>query len=121
LAADLGGRAFYHDDDDARIGTEFAGGPTAITFVGTGGATPSQKGEQVVSLTVKQEDDVTRLVRRSALWPGPRTRLEEVTPGDPVILLEGKVLIAFTFGHVCALAAPSARSDVCASRSSLSK
>ena len=32
---------------------------------------------EFVSLTVEQEGEVTRLVRRHAAWPGPRTRFEE--------------------------------------------
>ena len=53
-----------------------------------------------MSLTVEQEDDVTRLVRRRAPWFGPRTRFEDLTLNDPVILLEGKFLISFAFGRV---------------------
>ncbi len=41
-----------------------------------------------------------RLVRRSGAWPGPRTRLEDVALGEPVILLEGKILISFAFGRL---------------------
>ena len=56
-------------------------------------------GEEVVSLTIEQEDDVSRLVRRRAPWFGPRTRFEELTFSDPVILLEGKFLTSFAFGR----------------------
>jgi prepilin-type N-terminal cleavage/methylation domain-containing protein len=74
--------------------------PAMMIFVGPGGTADNHRGEEVVSLTVEQEGDVTRLVRRRAPWFGPRTRFEELTMNDPVVLLEGKFLISFAFGRV---------------------
>jgi prepilin-type N-terminal cleavage/methylation domain-containing protein len=74
--------------------------PAKMIFVGPGGMAANESGEEIVSLTVEQEDDVTRLVRRRAPWRGPRTRFEDVTLNDPVVLLEGKFLISFAFGRV---------------------
>jgi hypothetical protein len=100
VAADIGSARFITTTREGRIGTVFVGEPTTIAFMGAGGVSSNQKGEQVVTLTVEQDDDVTRLVRRSGAWPGPRTRIADVALGEPVILLEGKILIAFAFGRV---------------------
>jgi len=51
---------------------------------------------------VEEDGEVRRLVRRRANWPGPRTRFEDVTPQDPVVLIEGKLDISFVFGRVTA-------------------
>ena len=111
LAADLGSARFVlrtSDDRSAQSNTQLAfigepamgEQPARVVFVGPGGVPANQEGEEVVSLTIEQEDDVTRLVRRRAPWFGPRTRFEELTFGDPVILLDGKFLISFAFGQV---------------------
>jgi prepilin-type N-terminal cleavage/methylation domain-containing protein len=98
LAADFGAARFVMTPGDGSAA--FIGEGARIIFVGPGGVSFNQKGEEVVGLTVEQEDDVTRLVRRSAAWPGPRTRLEDVTLGDPVTLLEGNLVISFDFGRL---------------------
>jgi hypothetical protein len=111
LAADIGSARFVmraSDDRSAQsltplafIGEPAMGEqPARIVFVGPGGVPASQNGEEVVSLSIEQEEDVTRLVRRRAPWFGPRTRFEELTFGDPVVLLDGKFLISFAFGQV---------------------
>jgi hypothetical protein len=104
LAADLGSARFVlrtTDDRSAPSTTPiaFIGEQAMVVFVGPGGVPADQSGEEVVSLTIEQEDDVSRLVRRQAPWFGPRTRFEELTFGDPVILLDGKFLISFVFGQ----------------------
>jgi prepilin-type N-terminal cleavage/methylation domain-containing protein len=99
LAADFGSARFVMPPGDANPVAAFIGEGARIIFVGPGGVSFNQKGEEVVGLTVEQEDDVTRLVRRSASWPGPRTPLEDVTLGDPVTLLEGNLVISFDFGR----------------------
>ena len=55
--------------------------------------------DDLISLTVEQDGEVSRLVRRRATWPGPRARFEDVTPKDPVVLIEGKLDISFVFGR----------------------
>jgi prepilin-type N-terminal cleavage/methylation domain-containing protein len=105
LAADIGSARFVlrtTDDRSAPSTTPiaFIGGPATVVFVGSGDVPADQRGEEVVSLTVEQEDDVSRLVRRRAPWFGPRTRFEELSFSDPVTLLEGKVLISFAFGQI---------------------
>lgn len=74
--------------------------PARIVFVGAAGVMSGPPGDEVVMLTVEKDDDVTRLVRRRAAWPGPRSRFEDVAPGDPVVLIEGKWDIAFVFGRL---------------------
>jgi prepilin-type N-terminal cleavage/methylation domain-containing protein len=74
--------------------------PTKIVFVGAGAIATASQREEAVILTVEQASDVTRLVRRRAAWLGPRTRFEDLTPQDSVVLLEGKFDIAFVFGRV---------------------
>jgi prepilin-type N-terminal cleavage/methylation domain-containing protein len=100
VAADIGSARFITTTSEGRIGIAFVGEPTTIAFVGAGGVSSSQKDEQLVTLTAEQDEDVTRLVRRSGAWPGPRTRIEDIALGEPVILLEGKVLISFAFGRL---------------------
>ena len=105
LAADIGSARFVlqmSDDRSAQSTTPlaFVGEPARVVFVGPGGVAANQSGEEAVSLTIEQEDDVTRLVRRRAAWFGPRTRFEELTFTDPVTLLDGKFLISFAFGQI---------------------
>jgi hypothetical protein len=71
-----------------------------MIFVSAGGVAANATGEEVVSLTAEQDEDVARLVRRRAPWLGPRTRLEDIMLQDPVVLLEGKFLISFAFGRI---------------------
>jgi prepilin-type N-terminal cleavage/methylation domain-containing protein len=74
--------------------------PAKIVFVGNAGITSGPQGEEVVTLTIEGAGDVARLVRRRAAWTGPRTRPEDVSPQDAVVLIEGTFDIAFIFGRV---------------------
>ena len=85
----------------AFIGEPAAGDrPARVVFVGGGSVASNRGGEEVVALTAERNGDLMRLVRRRASWFGPRTRFEELTLSDPVILLEGNILIAFEFGRL---------------------
>jgi len=104
LAADVGSARFVLRRSDERSAPStsplaFIGEPARVVFVGSNVAA-NQSGEEVISLIVEQEDDVTRLVRRRAPWFGPRTRFEELSFSDPVTLLDGKFLISFAYGQV---------------------
>jgi general secretion pathway protein J len=77
----------------------FAGEPASIVFVGAGRAASGSLDDDLISLAVEQDGEVSRLVRRRATWPGPRTRFEDVTPKDPVVMIEGKLDISFVFGR----------------------
>jgi prepilin-type N-terminal cleavage/methylation domain-containing protein len=74
--------------------------PAKVTFVGDAGIMAGPQGEEVVTLTIEPAGHLTRLVRRRAAWAGPRTRLEDVSPQDPVVLVEGALNIAFAFGRI---------------------
>jgi prepilin-type N-terminal cleavage/methylation domain-containing protein len=116
LAADIGSARFVMrtSEGSAAQGVATQGGaalafigeaaagerPARVVFVGGGSVASNQGGEEVVALTAEQNGDLMRLVRRRASWFGPRTRFEELTLSDPVILLEGNVLIAFEFGRL---------------------
>jgi prepilin-type N-terminal cleavage/methylation domain-containing protein len=111
LAADIGSARFVmrtSEDSAAQGGAAlaFIGEPAAgerpakVVFVGGGSVASSQGGEEVVTLTAERDGDLMRLVRRRAPWFGPRTRFEQLTLSDPVILLEGNVLISFAFGRL---------------------
>jgi prepilin-type N-terminal cleavage/methylation domain-containing protein len=85
---------------------ESAGRPARVVFVGAGGVASSSSDDEVVSLTIEQDGDVKRLVRRRATWPGGRARFEDVTPKDPVVLIEGKLDMSFAFGRPTLAGAP---------------
>lgn len=105
LAADFGAARFAQRLTPsgamlaAFVGQSAQGGrPTKLMFVSAGSALKSLQGEEVVVLTVEQSDEITRLIRRRAPWLGLRTRFEEIEPKDPVVLMEGRIDVGFTFG-----------------------
>jgi prepilin-type N-terminal cleavage/methylation domain-containing protein len=78
---------------------ESGGRPASVVFVGAGGVASRSNDDELVSLTIERDGDFRRLVRRRATWPGGRARFEDVTPKDPVVLIEGKLDISFEFGR----------------------
>jgi general secretion pathway protein J len=106
LAADIGSARFVTRMSEGGAALAFIGEPATaaqparMIFVSTGGVAANASGEEVVSLTAEQDGDVARLVRRRAPWLGPRTRFEDITLQDPVVLLEGKFVISFAFGRI---------------------
>jgi prepilin-type N-terminal cleavage/methylation domain-containing protein len=74
--------------------------PARIVFVSGGNTGFGPASDEIVSLTVEQSDDVTRLVRRRATWTGPEMRVEQISPQDAVVLIEGDLDISFAFGHL---------------------
>jgi len=104
LAADIGSARFVTSEGSAAVAfigePATAAQPARMIFVSAGGVAANASGEEVVSLTAEQDEDVARLVRRRAPWLGPRTRLEDMMLQDPVVLLEGKFLISFAFGRI---------------------
>jgi len=91
--------------EEGAVAVAFAAGPSSgegpgrIVFVGAGRAASRSLDDDLISLTVEQDGEISRLVRRRATWPGPRVRFEDVAPQDPVVLIEGKFDISFTFGR----------------------
>jgi prepilin-type N-terminal cleavage/methylation domain-containing protein len=111
LAGDFGAARFVprRTDDGAAIAfaAEAASSerPARIMFVGAGviaARSPATRApdDELVSLTIEEDGELRRLVRRRAPWPGPRTRFEDVTPADPVVLLEGRFDMSFVFARV---------------------
>ena len=105
LAADFGSARFVsrRTSDGTAIAfaaeQESSGSPAGVVFVGAGGVASSSIEDELVSLTVERDGDLRRLVRRSARWPGGRARFEDVTPKDPVVLIEGRLDISFAFAR----------------------
>jgi prepilin-type N-terminal cleavage/methylation domain-containing protein len=73
--------------------------PAKIVFVANAGIMAGPQGEEVVTLAVERAGEVTRLVRRRAAYAGPRTRPDQVSPQDAVVLIEGRWDVAFVFGR----------------------
>ena len=74
--------------------------PGKIVFVGAAPVASAPSGDQVVMLTFERDDDIMRVVRRSAPWGGPTTSFEDVAPDNPVVLIEGKWDISFLLGRL---------------------
>src|SRR5262249_38290048 len=74
--------------------------PAKIVFIGAAPVASGPPGAEVVILTVADDGEIARLVRRRAAWLGPRTRFEDVVPQDPVLLIEGRFAISFVLGRV---------------------
>jgi prepilin-type N-terminal cleavage/methylation domain-containing protein len=74
--------------------------PGKILFVAAAPVAGAPPGDEVVMLTVEQDEKLMRLVRRRASWPGPVSRFEDVAPDNPVVLIEGKWSISFLFGRL---------------------
>jgi len=71
--------------------------PASVVFVGAGGVASGSSDDELVCLTIEQDGDLRRLVRRRATWPGGRVSFEDVAPKDPVVLIEGKLDMSFAF------------------------
>jgi prepilin-type N-terminal cleavage/methylation domain-containing protein len=100
LASDFSSARFVSRRTEAgAAGVAFAGEPDRIVFVGAGRAASRSLDDDLISLMVEQDGEVSRLVRRRATWPGSRARFEDVTPQDPVVLIEGKLDISFIYGR----------------------
>jgi prepilin-type N-terminal cleavage/methylation domain-containing protein len=107
LAADVGSARFILQTNPAGAAVAFVGAPTKITFIGAGGINPGQRGsesasvaEEVVSVAVETADDTTQVVRRRAIWRGPRARLDDAVLQDAVVLVAGRFDAAFAFARM---------------------
>jgi prepilin-type N-terminal cleavage/methylation domain-containing protein len=74
--------------------------PAQILFVTERQSESESLTDEVVSLTIEQTDEATRLVRRRAVWTGPNMQIDHVSPQDAVVLLEGDLDISFLFGGI---------------------
>jgi prepilin-type N-terminal cleavage/methylation domain-containing protein len=76
--------------------------PGQIMFVSGAGIGSLSRADEVVSLTIERKDDVTRLVRRRAVWTGPDMLIEHASMQDAVVLVEGNLDMSFLFGRLAA-------------------
>jgi len=81
-------------------GVLFIGDPSSVTFVAAGGVMTGPQGEEMVKLSVEGDGEISRLVRRRAAWREPHAYFEDTPPKDPVVMLEGRVDISFTYGRL---------------------
>jgi prepilin-type N-terminal cleavage/methylation domain-containing protein len=81
-------------------GVLFIGDPSSMTFVAAGGVMAGPQGEELIKLSVEVDGEVSRLVRRRAAWREPHAHFEDLPPQDPVVMLEGRVDISFTYGRL---------------------
>lgn len=100
LAGDFGSARFIARRTTDGAAIAFAAEQKSVTFVGAGGVAPGSTGDELVSLTIEQDGDVWRLIRRRATWPGQGARFEDVTAKDPVVLIEGRLDMSFVFGRI---------------------
>jgi prepilin-type N-terminal cleavage/methylation domain-containing protein len=106
LAQDFNSARFVGWTTEGRPTVAFAGEPAKddkpakVTFVADAGIMAGPQGEEVVTLTIEPAGELTRLVRRRAAWAGPRMRLEDASPQDAVVLIEGAMDMAFAFGRI---------------------
>jgi prepilin-type N-terminal cleavage/methylation domain-containing protein len=74
--------------------------PARIVFVSERRSESELSTNEVVSLTIEQTDETTRLVRRRAAWTGPDMLIDHISPQDAVVLLKGDLDISFLFGRL---------------------
>jgi len=101
LAGDFGAARFVQKAVDGASGVAFLAGEEnagRLTFISGANIAAGPRGEEIVSLSIEPAGDLTRLVRRRAPWRGPSGGFGDVTPQDPVILIEGNYDMSFAFG-----------------------
>jgi prepilin-type N-terminal cleavage/methylation domain-containing protein len=97
LAGDFASVRYLQKSADESVRAVFIGGPKKVAFVSAAGVAANLSGEEVVILEVEESGELSRLVRRRSRWLGARTPLAEVKPTDPVVLIEGRLQIAFAY------------------------
>jgi hypothetical protein len=81
-------------------GVWFTGDSSNVTFVAAGGVMTGPQGEEMVKLSVEVDGEVSRLVRRRAAWREPHTHFDDRPLQDPVVMLDGRVDISFSYGQL---------------------
>jgi prepilin-type N-terminal cleavage/methylation domain-containing protein len=99
LAADFGSARFVLRRNVAGTTAAFTGDAASVTFVASGGIGLPRQGEELVTLRIELQDELSRLVRRRAAWLEPHDRFEVAPPADPVVLIDGRVDMAFRFAR----------------------
>src|SRR5262245_39344932 len=100
LSADFGSARMVPRRTQAGSAYASSGEASRVVLVGPAPVASGPRGEEVIVLTSERDGDVQRLVRRRAPWLGPRSQFEDVVPGNPVVLLEGKWDIGFVFARL---------------------
>lgn len=104
LAADFGSARFVVWTTQSGPALAFTGDPAngeklaRIMFVSGADIGSLSRGDEVVSLTIEQTDDATRLVRRRAAWTGANMLINNAAMQDAVVLIEGNLDMSFLFG-----------------------
>lgn len=80
--------------------------PARVMFVSGAGSGSVSPADEVVSLTIERDGDMTRLVRRRAPWTGSDMEVGRVSLNDPVVLIEGRLDMSFLFGSLDQSGAP---------------
>lgn len=79
----------------------FDGGSTKIVFVSASAIGAQAAQEEALTLSVEAlQDDMTQLVRRRAVWLGPRAGLLANKAQDAVVLLKGRYDMSFSFARM---------------------
>ena len=99
LAVDFGSARFIVGKNSAGRGAVFSGDPAKVVFV-TAATVAAPQGEELVTLTIEQRDELTELVRRRAGWREPQGRFEDQPAQDPVVLIDGRVDMVFAFARL---------------------
>jgi prepilin-type N-terminal cleavage/methylation domain-containing protein len=106
LSADFASARFVPVSADPAAAVAFsaeqasADKPARIIFIGAAGIGSQAPRNEIVELTIAEEADLIRLVRRRAAWLGADTRWEDIKLRDPVVLIEGRYDISFVFGKM---------------------
>ena len=100
LAGDFGSARFIARRTADGAAIAFVAEQKSITFVGAGGVASRSTDDELVNLTIEQDGEQKRLVRRRAAWPGPRGLFDDIPAEDPVVLIEGRLDMSFAFGRI---------------------
>jgi type II secretion system protein J len=98
LTRDFGAARFALQSDQGKTRSSFTAGEHGdILFITGGGRGPGAARDEIVRISIEQDDASRKIVRRRLAWKGPRQRPEEAELRDPVILLKGPFDISFEF------------------------
>ena len=97
LKRDFASARFVPEAGAKAAAAAFAGQSAKVVFVAAG--REASVGEEVVEYAAEPIDGGEQLVRRRAPWPGPSSRLSDIEPQDPVLLLRGSFSISFVYAQ----------------------
>jgi prepilin-type N-terminal cleavage/methylation domain-containing protein len=97
LRRDFASVRFVPEAGGKAAAAAFIGQSEKVVFIAPG--REASTGEEVVEYAVEPIDGGEGLVRRRARWPGPSSRLSDIEPQDPVVLLRGSFSISFVYAQ----------------------